>query len=90
MVSVQYGDSRVQTSHNPYAKALDGLHLENPVEAFFDFCRERERIRILRESGAPAPWSEDPIFQQGRFLNVFREAAKMDSKRGDWSWQESA
>ena len=41
--------------------------------AFFDFCRERERIRHLREGGAPAPWSEDPIFQQGRFLNVFRE-----------------
>ena len=63
----------MQTSHNPYAKALDGLHLENPVEAFFGFCRERERIRILRESGAPAPWSADLIFQQGRFLNVFRE-----------------
>ena len=58
---------------NPYAASLDGLVLEDPVTAFFDFCRERERVRHLRESGAPAPWSEDPIFQQGRFLNVFRE-----------------
>ena len=59
--------------HNPYATALDGLVLDDPVSAFFGFCREREQIRFLRESGAPVPWTEDPIFQQGRFLNVFRE-----------------
>jgi predicted ATPase len=63
----------VSDHHNPYACALDGLVLDDPVAAFFGFCRERERIRILRESGAPAPWSDDPIFQRGRFLNVFRE-----------------
>lgn len=59
--------------HNPYAAALDGLVLEDPVAAFFDFCRERERIRTLRESGEPPPWSSDPVLQRGRFLNVFRE-----------------
>jgi predicted ATPase len=63
----------MSTSHNPYASALDGLELADPVTAFFDFCRQREQIRILRESGAEAPWSDDPIFQRGRFLNVFRE-----------------
>ena len=60
-------------AYNPYADALDGLVLDDPVAAFFDFCRERERIRVRRTSGAAAPWSDDPIFQQGRFLNVFRE-----------------
>ena len=59
--------------HNPYATALDGLEINDPVASFFEFCRKREHIRILRESGAPAPWSDDPIFRQGRFLNVFRE-----------------
>jgi len=59
--------------HNPYATALDGLIIKDPVSAFFDFCRERENIRLARESGTPAPWTEDPIFQKGRFLNVFRE-----------------
>ena len=59
--------------HNPYARALDGLVLDDPVSAFFDFCREREKIRLARESGAPVPWTDDPIFQKGRFLNVFRE-----------------
>ena len=59
--------------YNPYKSALDGLTLKNPVRAFFQFCKERENIRLKRESGLPAPWSNDPIFQKGRFLNVFRE-----------------
>ena len=41
--------------HNPYATALDGLVLDDPVSAFFDFCREREKIRLARENDAPAP-----------------------------------
>jgi len=63
----------VTTPENPYAAALDGLTIEDPVRALFDFCREREAIRLRREAGQPGPWSTDPIFQQGRFLNVFRE-----------------
>lgn len=58
---------------NPYATALDGLELPDPVAAFFDFCRAREAVRVARDSGAPPPWSDDPILQRGRFLNVFRE-----------------
>ena len=59
--------------YNPYENALDGLLLDNPVSAFFQFCKDREEIRLKRESGIPAPWSDDEIFQKGRFLNVFRE-----------------
>jgi hypothetical protein len=59
--------------NNPYANALDGLHLNDPVTAFFDYCREREKIRLLRERKAPYPWTNDKILQKGRFLNVFRE-----------------
>jgi len=58
---------------NPYASALDGLIIKDPVIAFFNFCKERENIRIKRNNGDEFPWSNDPIFQQGRFLNVFRE-----------------
>jgi predicted ATPase len=61
------------TLANPYANALEGLELADPVAAFFELCRERERIRLRREGGVLGPWSEDPIFQRGRFLNVFRE-----------------
>ena len=42
-------------SNNPYATALDGLILNDPVSAFFDFCRKRENIRLEREKGSPAP-----------------------------------
>ena len=59
--------------NNPYANALDGLHLNDPVTAFFDYCREREKIRLLREDKTPYPWTNDEILQKGRFLNVFRE-----------------
>ena len=58
---------------NKYASALDGLEIEDPVKSFFDFCKERENIRISRENGEDFPWSADEIFQNGRFLNVFRE-----------------
>lgn len=58
---------------NPYATALDGLDIPDPVAAFFRFCRERESVRLKRDAGLPAPWSDDPILQRGRFLNVFRE-----------------
>lgn len=58
---------------SPYAAALDGLDLADPVAAFFDFCRAREAVRVARRSGAPPPWTDDPILQRGRFLNVFRE-----------------
>lgn len=34
---------------------------------------ERERIRLRRESGAPWPWTSDPILQRYRFTNVRRE-----------------
>ena len=40
--------------YNPYATALDGLKLDDPVYAFFEFCRERENIRIAREGGSTA------------------------------------
>jgi hypothetical protein len=57
----------------PYQNALAGLALPDPVQAFFDWCIERETIRRKREAGEPPPWTEDPVFQRGRFLNVFRE-----------------
>ena len=59
--------------NNPYAKALEGLKLEDPVAAFFNFCKERESIRLKRENGEPAPWTKDEVLQKGRFLNIFRE-----------------
>ena len=55
---------------NKYKGALEGLVIEDPVKSFFDYCKERENIRLKREAGENFPWSEDVIFQKGRFLNA--------------------
>lgn len=43
------------------------------IEPFLEWIRERELIRIRREQGTPAPWTDNPILQQFRFCNVRRE-----------------
>jgi hypothetical protein len=37
------------------------------------FAVERHSIYLRRASGLPAPWTEDPILQRGKFANIFRE-----------------
>ena len=61
------------TVDNPYRDALVGAEIEDPVKAFFEWCIEREKIRCKREAGEAPPWTQDVVFQRGRFLNVFRE-----------------
>lgn len=44
------------------------------IDHFFDTARERYSILLARRQGLPPEqWTEDPIFQQYRFCNVFRE-----------------
>lgn len=43
------------------------------VKELFAFIWEREIIREKKESGAPKPWTKDPILQTYRFCNVYRE-----------------
>lgn len=45
-----------------------------PVQRFILFIAERWNIYVRRHTlHLPAPWSDDPIFQQFRFCNVYRE-----------------
>jgi hypothetical protein len=37
------------------------------------FINERHHIYLMRQAGAKPPWTNDPILQQYRFCNVFRE-----------------
>ena len=60
-----------KTASNSFIK--HGLDIKDPVSDFFNFCKEREKIRKKREKNEPFPWSDNLIFQNGRFLNVFRE-----------------
>ena len=36
-------------------------------------AEERQRIYLKREAGEPWPWTSDPIFQQFRFCNTYRQ-----------------
>ena len=40
---------------------------------FFNYARERYDIFLRRGQGANRPWTDDPILQEYRFCNVFRE-----------------
>lgn len=42
------------------------------TEEFYSFMREREAIRLRRESGKGWPWTEDRILQSYKFTNVKR------------------
>lgn len=37
------------------------------------WIKEREQVRIAKESGKPKPWTKDPILQNFKFCNVHRE-----------------
>lgn len=43
------------------------------VKQLFEFIVERELVRAKKERGDPRPWTQDPILQQYRFCNVYRE-----------------
>lgn len=46
---------------------------QSKVEDFWKFINERHSIYLKRKSGESKPWSDDPIFQEWKFTNVFRE-----------------
>lgn len=43
------------------------------VDAFFAYARERHSIYLRRREGRPPPWTDDPVLQENRFTNIFRE-----------------
>lgn len=47
------------------------------LRRFFRFIEERYTIYENRRTGLPKPWTKDPILQQYRFCNVYRELDKV-------------
>lgn len=43
------------------------------TKEFVAFIKERHAIYERRQAGKPKPWTKDPILQQYRFCNVYRE-----------------
>ena len=49
------------------------MNLNKPaVRRFFAMMREREALRVRKESGTPWPWTDDPILRSYKFTNVKR------------------
>lgn len=46
---------------------------EANLDEFVYWVNEREMVRTMKESGAPRPWSSDPILNKHHFCNVRRE-----------------
>ena len=49
---------------------------EESVERFFYWVHERTRIQERKDRGDPWPWTEDPILQEYKFTNAYRERDK--------------
>lgn len=47
------------------------------IECMFAFMRERHFVYLRRRQGLPAPWTTDPVLQQYRFCNIYRELDKV-------------
>lgn len=43
------------------------------IEGLWEFCRERESIRLHKEAKDPPPWTEDQILQKYHFCNIRRQ-----------------
>jgi 5-hmdU DNA kinase-like protein len=43
------------------------------VNSFFAYARARHEVFLRRRQNFPPPWTDDPILQQYRFTNIFRE-----------------
>ena len=51
--------------------------MKQGIRRFFRYARERHEIHLRRVAGVPCDeWTRDPILQQYRFTNVFRELDK--------------
>lgn len=47
--------------------------LEMPLRRFFRDARERFTIKLKKEAGQPAPWTDDPVMRGAYLCNVHRE-----------------
>jgi hypothetical protein len=62
---------------------LEDVKKLDPLLRLAYWIKEREHVRLEKESGMAPPWTDDPILQQYRFTNVRR----MDDKVSQWIWE---
>lgn len=55
---------------------LDQERIDHNIEKYLSLAVERHKIYKWRESGTPKPWTEDVVFRDFFFCNVFRQYDK--------------
>jgi alpha-glutamyl/putrescinyl thymine pyrophosphorylase clade 1 len=55
-----------------HAQRMQALVRPAVFDAYWRFAASRQAIFDRRWSGAPSPWTDDPILQQFKFCNTFR------------------
>ena len=69
-------------NHNPYLKP-DSVTVCT-VEGLLYFIWEREHVRLLKEKGFNAPWTDDEVISKYKFTNIHRK----DDKVSKWVIKE--
>lgn len=60
--------------------AFVSLTPANPTivfDSYWRFAAERQRVFFARLEGKPAPWSDDPIFNEYKFTNAYRASDRV-------------
>lgn len=60
-----------------YSKLREPTPREGIFELYWQFAYRRQAVFEKRLSGAPQPWTDDPILQTYKFCNVFRAADRV-------------
>ena len=47
--------------------------IQEKLEEFYRLAHERQLVWYRRQQGLQAPWTDDPVFREWKFTNVFRE-----------------
>ena len=56
------------------------MFIAEELDRYFYWQEERESIRRKKENGLPAPWTDDPILQEFKFCQVYREEVLSSSR----------
>ena len=74
---VSAGTLRAELTLPLWCFAVTHASQSSRFNAFFAFVLERHNIYLRRTAGKPKPWTADPLLQQYRFCNVYRELDKV-------------
>jgi hypothetical protein len=71
------GNNQPRSRQGPEIISVAPLVLSHVYDTYWKFASERQAIFFRRVSGAPPPWTNDPILQQHKFTNAYRASDRV-------------